>query len=83
MKKRIILILVALMTTLSIVAQKKSLHELQQAFVDLRFGMFVHFGLPTFQNADWTDPDLDVSVFCPTRLDTRQWVNTAKSAGCK
>ena len=83
MKKRIILILVALMTTLSIVAQKKSLHELQQAFVDLRFGMFVHFGLPTFQNADWTDPDLDVSVFSPTRLDTRQWVNTAKSAGCK
>ena len=64
-------------------AQGKSLHQLQQEFVDLRFGMFVHFGLPTFQSADWTDPDLDATVFNPTRLDTRQWVSTAKSAGCK
>ena len=62
-------------------AQDKSLHQLQQEFVDLRFGMFVHFGLPTFQEADWTDPDLDATVFNPTKLDTRQWVATAKSAG--
>ncbi|MBQ2172886.1 MAG: alpha-L-fucosidase [Bacteroidales bacterium] len=62
-------------------AQDKSLHQLQQEFVDLRFGMFVHFGLPTFQEADWTDPDLDAAVFNPTKLDTRQWVATAKSAG--
>ena len=60
----------------------KSLHQLQQEFVDLRFGMFVHFGLPTFQNADWTDPDLSPEVFYPARLDTDQWVRTAKSAGC-
>ena len=64
-------------------AQEKSLHQLQQEFVDLRFGMFVHFGLPTFQEADWTDPDLSPEVFNPTRLDTRQWVETAKSAGAK
>ena len=51
--------------------------------MDLRFGMFVHFGLPTFQEADWTDPDLDPAVFNPTKLDTRQWVETAKSAGAK
>ena len=63
-------------------AQPKSLHQLQQEFVDLRFGMFVHFGLPTFQNADWTDPDLEANVFNPNRLETRQWVSTAKAAGC-
>ena len=68
---------------MALAAQGKSLHQLQQEFVDLRFGMFVHFGLPTFQNADWTDPNLDASVFNPTKLDTRQWVNTARSAGCK
>ena len=61
----------------------KSLHQLQQEFVDLRFGMFIHFGLPTFQSADWTDPDLSPEVFNPARLDTDQWVRTAKSAGCK
>lgn len=61
----------------------KSLHRLQQEFVDLRFGMFIHFGLPTFQGADWTDPDLSPDVFRPGRLDTDQWVRTAKSAGCR
>lgn len=64
-------------------AQQKSLHALQQEFVDFRFGMFVHFGLPTFQEADWTDPQLSPEVFNPVRLDTDQWVAVAKSAGAK
>ena len=62
-------------------AQDKTLHRLQQEFVDLRFGMFVHFGLPTFQEADWTDPRLPPEVFNPRKLDTDQWVRVAKSAG--
>ena len=77
-----ILLLVLTALSLALSAQEKSLHQLQQEFVDLRLGMFVHFGLPTFQEADWTDPDLDPGVFNPARLDTRQWVETAKSAGC-
>ena len=38
----LLLVLTALSLTLS--AQEKSLHQLQQEFVDLRLGMFVHFG---------------------------------------
>jgi len=34
----------------------RSLHGLQQDFVDLRFGMFIHFNMPTFLDADWPDP---------------------------
>lgn len=83
MRKLLTTLILLATLPMTLVAQTKSLHQLQQEFVDLRFGMFVHFGLPTFQNADWTDPDLDASVFNPTRLDTRQWVSTAKSAGCK
>ena len=64
-------------------AQEKSLLQLQQEFVDLRFGMFVHFGLPTCQEADWTDPQLPPEVFNPEKLDTDQWVRVAKSAGAK
>ncbi len=80
--KRFFLFLAALaLLPIGLSGQEKSLHQLQQEFVDLRLGMFVHFGLPTFQEADWTDPDLDAAVFNPTRLDTRQWVETAKSAG--
>ena len=83
MRKHLLALFILAAFTVALDAQDKSLHQLQQEFVDLRFGMFVHFGLPTFQNADWTDPDLDASVFNPTKLDTRQWVETARSAGCK
>ena len=83
MRKHLALFIILAVIPVTLSAQNKSLHQLQQEFVDLRFGMFVHFGLPTFQNADWTDPELDPGVFNPTRLDTRQWVATAKSAGCK
>ena len=83
MRKYLATLLLFAALPLALAAQDKSLHQLQQEFVDLRFGMFVHFGLPTFQNADWTDPELDAGVFNPKRLDTRQWVSTAKSAGCK
>lgn len=44
MKKLQSLIVLALLP-LALSAQGKSLHQLQQEFVDLRFGMFVHFGL--------------------------------------
>lgn len=80
--KKTFLILIALLAGLFQAAgQPKSLHQLQQEFVDLRFGMFVHFGLPTFQEADWTDPQLSPEVFNPVRLNTDQWVQVAKSAG--
>ena len=62
-------------------AQVKSLHQLQQEFVDLRFGMFIHFNMPTFQNADWPDPQAPASDFNPTKLDCNQWAEAAKSAG--
>ncbi|MCF0196787.1 MAG: carbohydrate-binding protein, partial [Bacteroidaceae bacterium] len=32
-----------------------SLHKLQQEFVDLRFGMFIHYNIPTYSPEDWPD----------------------------
>ncbi len=61
-------------------AQVKSLHELQQEFVDLRFGMFIHFNMPTFFNEDWPDPDADPALFNPAKMDCGQWARAAKSA---
>jgi alpha-L-fucosidase len=54
--------------------------ELQQKFVDLRFGMFVHFNMATFQDREWGDPTAPVSQFDPSNLDTDQWAAAAKSA---
>lgn len=58
----------------------QDLHALQQQFIDLRFGMFIHFNIPTFMNQDWPDPDASPSIFNPSRLDCNQWAQAAKSA---
>ncbi|TDW97463.1 alpha-L-fucosidase [Dinghuibacter silviterrae] len=58
-----------------------ALHTLQQQFEDLRFGMFIHFGMPTYMNQDWPDPDAPASLVNPTKLDCNQWAKAAKSAG--
>lgn len=56
-----------------------SLEELQQAFVDLRFGMFIHFGILTY-TGEWSDPDLPIDQFDPTAFDAGQWADAAVAA---
>lgn len=58
----------------------KRLTQLQEQFVDLRFGMFIHFNIPTYTNADWPDPQTSADLFNPVKLDANQWARAAKSA---
>jgi alpha-L-fucosidase len=58
----------------------RPLLDLQQRFVDLRFGMFVHFNMATFQDREWGDPMSPLELFHPTALDTDQWAAAARSA---
>ena len=58
----------------------RPLLELQQKFLDLRFGMFLHFNMATFQDREWGDPSSPADLFHPTALDTDQWAAAAKSA---
>ncbi|AXY73953.1 carbohydrate-binding protein [Paraflavitalea soli] len=58
----------------------QDLASLQQAFVDLRFGMFIHFNIPTFMDQDWADPEASPAIFNPTKLNCDQWAKAAKSA---
>lgn len=74
-------ILTYLLLAVAVAVPAKSLHELQQAFVDLRFGMFIHYNMPTYSSEDWPDPDMPVDAFAPTKLDCGQWARAAKSAG--
>ena len=80
MKKTLSIIALSLCMITDISAQPKSLHQLQQEFVDLQFGMFIHFNIPTFAPEDWPDPDLPAAVFNPRKLDCSQWARAAKSA---
>ena len=58
----------------------KDLATLQQEFVDLRFGMFIHFNIPTYMDQDWADPEASPAIFNPTKLNCDQWAKAAKSA---
>ena len=62
-------------------AGSRPLHDLQQDFVDTRFGMFIHFNMPTYVDQDWPDPDASPELFNPSKLDCRQWARAARSAG--
>jgi alpha-L-fucosidase len=61
-------------------ARGQSLPRLQQAFLDLRFGMFVHFNMATFQDREWGDPTAPADQFNPAAPDTDQWAQAAQAA---
>jgi alpha-L-fucosidase len=58
-----------------------SMLELQQQFLDLRFGMYIHLNMATFEQREWGDPKASPALFNPKNLDTDQWARAARSAG--
>jgi alpha-L-fucosidase len=56
------------------------LQRAQQAFLDMRFGMFIHLNMATFEQREWGDPGLSPQLFNPAHLDTDQWARAARSA---
>jgi alpha-L-fucosidase len=60
----------------------RTLEENQREFIDLRYGMFLHFGILTYTGS-WSQKNLDISKFNPTELDCGQWADAAKAGGMK
>lgn len=58
----------------------KTLSELQEDFINMRFGMFIHFSIQTFLNVEHAPPGQDVAIFNPIKLDCSQWADVARSA---
>lgn len=52
-------------------------------FLNLRFGMFVHYNMGTYHQEQWAYPFHDPKSFKPIQLDCKQWAKAAKSAGMK
>jgi alpha-L-fucosidase len=63
-------------------AQRLSLDRLQ-AFEAHRLGLFIHFGISTFDGVELSKGDLSPSAFAPDHLDPDQWVQLARDAGAK
>jgi alpha-L-fucosidase len=74
-------------------ARVDSLAILQKAYTDMKFGMFIHFNMSTFDrcccatclstSGEWGLAKTDENEFHPTNLNCGQWADVAKSAGCK
>ena len=62
-------------------ASELSMLEAQQRFLDLRFGMYIHLNMATFEQREWGDPSASSALFNPKSLDTDQWAHAACSAG--
>lgn len=45
--------------------------------------MFIHFGINTFHNTEWSDGSHPASSYAPTTIDAKQWVGAAKRVGMK
>lgn len=43
--------------------------------------MFIHFGINTFNEVEWSDGKLPVTSYNPDKLNPDQWIKVAKEAG--
>ena len=56
---------------------------LQEDFLKLRFGLFLHFNMATYVNREWANGYEDPALFRPDRLNCGQWADIACAAGMK
>ena len=84
--KRRIMTLMAIMTfcTLGAHGAEKTVEQLQDEFLELKFGMFIHYNMATYHNTQWVAGYPDPSTFDPGGpVDTDAWADAAKAAGMK
>ena len=68
-------------STFPIASNTPNKHQLAQ--INRKYGMFIHFGINTFHDKEWTDGTLSPSTYNPSAIDAEQWIKTAKDAGMK
>jgi len=64
-------------------AKERDLEKLQQDFLELKFGMFMHFNMSTFVPGGWSSGKEDPLLFNPENLDFGQWADAAVAAKMK
>ena len=63
------------------IAPSTSPNETQRRLNERGYGMFVHFGMNTFIEQEWSDGSAPATDYAPTALDCDQWVRSARDAG--
>jgi len=54
---------------------------LQKEFLNLRFGLFLHFNMASYIDHEWANGYEDPAIFKPDGLDCNQWAELAVAAG--
>lgn len=85
LNKFFVLFLMLIALTINISAQKltpsTSPNETQRRMLERGYGMFIHFGINTFAETEWSYGDIPLEKYHPTHLDCDQWVRVARDAG--
>lgn len=77
------IVLLSLFLGLKAIAQQEKIDisAAQIKQIQRGYGMFIHFGINTFNDIEWSNGKLPASSYNPTNLDCDQWIKTAKEAG--
>jgi alpha-L-fucosidase len=54
-----------------------------QAWRELKYGMFLHFGMSTFTGNEFDPGEVPSTAYAPSEVDAVQWIRVAKEAGMK
>ena len=60
----------------AIPSEKPSKYQKDQ--IKRKYGMFIHFGINTFHDVEWSDGSFPVETYAPAEIDACQWVKSAK-----
>jgi hypothetical protein len=63
-------------------AQRLSIAKLQ-TWEALGYGMFLHYGISTYDGHEWSNGRTPASKYHPDKLDVDQWIQVARDAGMK
>lgn len=56
-------------------------NRIQKLMIERKYGMFIHFGINTFNDTEWSDGTLPVESYNPPEVDVDSWVANAKKCG--
>ena len=52
-------------------------NDVQRAMIARKYGMFIHFGINTFYDTEWSNGKLDINGYRPAAIDAEGWVKNA------
>lgn len=56
-------------------------NEYQRMLMDRKYGMFIHFGINTFNDLEWSNGKLKLSSYNPSEIDADNWIRNAYMLG--